>query len=255
VAKSTIQVSLFEGEDRPAVLVASHERSGTHFLLNALQAAYAYSAQPWFSFDTPPLTINFYSPPAVKRLLNKYAAQPVKTLVKSHHHFEFFSAAFSPVPKRWIVFCVYRHPVDVMISFQRFINHWSWHEGPRSPTALEFARAAPEGRMMRYQITQHDTLLHRWASHVESWHEAARSDSRVILVSYEQLSNDYEHTVRSFSHALRAEPVNLTPPSADENVVAPRRGMAIPFDNRSRDALHEQAVRTVGDTMKKLGYV
>lgn len=254
MAKSTIQVALFEREDRPAVLVASHERSGTHFLMNALQAAYDYSAQPWFDFDTPPLTINFYSPPHVKGLFEKYAAQPVRTLVKSHHHFNFFTAAFNPVPERWIVFYIYRNPVDVMISFHRFINHWSWHEGPRRSTALEFAMASPEGRMMRYQITQHDTLLHRWASHVESWHGAARSDSRVILVSYERLSKDYEHTMPGFSGGLRAAPTNLVPPSPDQNVV-PRSRIAAPLDSQSRDALYEQATRIVGDTMRKLGYV
>jgi hypothetical protein len=254
VARSTVHVSLFDGQDRPAVLVASHERSGTHFLLNALQAAYDYSAQPWFDFDTPPLTINFYNTPSVKGLFEKYAVQPVRTLVKSHHHFDFFADAFNPVPERWIVFYIYRNPVDVMISFHRFINHWSWHEGPRRSTALEFATASPEGRMMRYQTTQHDTLLHRWASHVESWHEAARSDSRVILVSYEQLSTEYERTVRGFSEVLRAAPTNLVPPSPDQNVV-PRTGIAIPLDRQSKDALHQAAMRIVGATMRKLGYV
>jgi hypothetical protein len=254
VARKQIPVALFN-ENRPAVLVASHERSGTHFLMNSLEAAYGYVASPWLDFDTPPLEINFYHPPSVAGLLQKYAAQPVRTIVKSHHPFEFFAAAFNPVPERWVVFYVHRHPVDVMISFHRVIGHWQWHEGPRRPTAFQFAIAPPEGRMMRYQTTQHATLLHRWAAHVESWLRPAQSDSRVILVPYDELSRRYESTVRSFSGALGvAAPQNLVPPRRDENVIVPRSRSDVPFDEESRNALQEEAVRLVGATMRKLGY-
>lgn len=250
---SSITVSLFN-EDRPAVLVASHERSGTHFMMNSLQAAYRYAAHPWFDFDTPPLSINLYSPSLVSELLRSYADRPVRTLVKSHHHFDFFSSAFNPVSERWIVFYVHRNPVDVMISFHRVINYWDWHEGPRRPNALQFALAPPEGRMMRYQTTQHETLLHRWASHVEGWLRAAQSDRRIIPVSYDQLNNDYQRTLESFSRQLGTAPKSLIPPSADQNVIVPRTRAHIPYDEGERSALREEALRIVGATMRKLGY-
>ena len=33
-------------DERPAVMVVSHERSGTHFLMNALAACYGYVSRP-----------------------------------------------------------------------------------------------------------------------------------------------------------------------------------------------------------------
>ena len=54
------------GEERPAVMVVSHERSGTHFLMNALAACYGYVSAPWVNLCLPTVNSNSYYPPRVR---------------------------------------------------------------------------------------------------------------------------------------------------------------------------------------------
>src|SRR5215469_1383683 len=56
-------------EMRPAVMVVSHERSGTHFLMNALASCYGYVSAPWVDFDRPTFNINYFYLPEVQDLL------------------------------------------------------------------------------------------------------------------------------------------------------------------------------------------
>ena len=50
-------INLFE-TDRPKVLVVSHERSGTHFMMNSLAANFGYVANPFMNLDSS-LGVNF----------------------------------------------------------------------------------------------------------------------------------------------------------------------------------------------------
>ena len=57
----------FRGISRtPAsVLVVSHERSGTHFLMNSIARGYGYTSTPWVDMDYDSMPINFFHPPAI----------------------------------------------------------------------------------------------------------------------------------------------------------------------------------------------
>ena len=102
-------------ERRPPVLVVSHERSGTHFLMNSIARGYGYTSTPWVDMDGD----------------------------------SFFDGILNRVLKRYVVFYIHRDPVEVMLSFWRFMHRWHWHEGPKRPHPLAFASAEPEGQLMR----------------------------------------------------------------------------------------------------------
>jgi hypothetical protein len=240
---------------RPAVMVASHERSGTHFLMNTLAACYGYTSRPWIDLDHPPLAINFYSPVSVREHLMTLAAGPRAQLVKSHHQAGFFDGELSVLAEHYVVFYIYRNPVDVLLSYWRYMHQWSSFEGPKAADPLAFARAEPCGGMMRYQLRQHANLMQRWAAHVEGWLEAATAARRVRLIRYEDLDTRFEEVVHEFAWILGHPPRALQRPSRDVNVIpgGPRdpSGRGIPPDVKG---LRDLCRATIGTTMTRLGY-
>jgi hypothetical protein len=273
------QVDLtFFAEERPAVMVVGHERSGTHFLMNALAACCGYVSAPWINFDLPSLNINYFKPTEVGWALRTLATRPLANIVKSHHPADFFAGELPRLTSRYLVFYIYRHPVAVMLSYWRFVHRCSWVEGPRTADPLAFARAEPCGRMLRYQIRQYPDLLRRWAAHVEGWRAAAEQQPRVLIVRYEDLDGRYEDTMRGLGLPLVArnllrpgqrgsedtlrgvatlpdQPGALPRPPRDVNVIpggaADPSGSGIPPDT---DALERLCRETVGETMARLGY-
>ena len=233
-------------------MVVSHERSGTHFLINSLQRAYDFPVGQLINFDQTTLNINYFEPEAVAEVLAKIVEQHPQSIVKSHHPVEFFDEVLDDVLKHLIVFYIHRDPVDVMISFWRYMHLWSWHEGPRSARAAEFAAAEPEGQMLRYQMRQRRNMLDRWAHHVDGWTMRAEGRSRIFVVRYDQLRNNYEKTISGFSGMLGPRTGSLTPPNRRQNVIP--GPPADRFERPDRDALRTVAEAEVGDTMRRLGY-
>jgi hypothetical protein len=237
---------------RPGVLIVSHERSGTHFLINALGNAYGYGSRDFLDFDQNSLNINYFHPQAVAHTLSTAASRLIPPIVKSHHSVEFFDGILDGVLKQLTVFYIHRHPVDVMISYWRMIYAWPWHEGPRTPTAVAFAAAEPEGMMMRYQRKQARNLLHRWASHVDGWTAAAATRPRITVVRYDQMLSEYEKTVGAFSKVLGPRSGSLVPPDRNQNVIKGVAPHLLPEPDRK--ALEQLALSEVGETMRRLGY-
>ena len=236
---------------RTDVMVISHERSGTHFLINALTRAYDYPER-FLDFDQSSLNINYFAPQTIANAVAEVAKRRSSAVIKSHHTADFFDGILNKVLKKTIVFYIHRDPVDVMVSLWRFINHWGWREGPRRESALEFAASAPEGQMLRYQMLQQSNMLHRWAHHVNGWTSAAQGRERVIVVRFDQLKNNYDQTVANFGGLLGRRSGSLAPPSRTANVI---HGAPVDrLERPDRDALRALALAEVGETMHRHGY-
>jgi hypothetical protein len=206
MAKMSDRTTPLPASKRPAVMVISHERSGSHFLMNTLAACYGYVSQPWSNFDWRSVNINFYSPTSVRDHLLSLAAAPPVRIVKSHDQAGFFAEELSRIAERYVLFYMCRNPVGVLLSYWRFMYRWSWFEGPKVADLLTFARAEPCGYMMRYQLRQHPNLMCRWAAHVESWLAAAEMVRRVVVVRYEDLDAHFEEVVHGFARVLGRPP-------------------------------------------------
>jgi len=238
--------------DRPSALVIGHERSGNHFLMNTLARAYGYIAEPWFNIDLIPHPINYFQPQSLQRLLMGAGNSRIANIGKSHHSVEFFAPILKSLQQRFVIFYVHRDPVDVILSYWRFIDRWQWREGPRRDNPVDFALAEPEGQMLRYQMHQRRNLLDRWAAHVEGWLAAAADQQRMVLVAYRDLKDRYAATAEGFARLLGEPPRNLTPPSRSRNVIS---GSDRPMTEQEKMALRQIAVAEVGATMRKLGYL
>jgi hypothetical protein len=235
-------------------MVVSHERSGTHFLMNAIARGYGYNVRPWIDLEQRQIPVNFFAPNEIALVLGGLADQRVSSIIKSHHAVEFFDGVLDEVLAKTTIFYIHRDPVSVMLSFRRFINHWKWHEGPKRADPLAFAMAEPEGQLLRYQMHQRRNMLDRWASHVEGWVEAAKGRPRLRVVPYDQLKDNYATTLQSFGGLLKARPADLTPPPREVDIIAGGRPSPSDTESAIRDALFATALSEVGKVMKALGY-
>jgi hypothetical protein len=242
-------------QPRPAVMVVAHERSGTHFLMNTLAACYGYISQPWIDFDQLHFQFNFYYPRHICDELLALTADQRNRLVKSHHQAGFFAGELSRLTEQYVLFYICRNPVNVLLSYWRFMHGLPWFEGPKVADPLTFARSEPCGFMMRYQLRQHPNLMLRWAAHVEGWLEAAAAEPRVLVVRYEDLDANFAEVVQGFSWILGREPQAIVRPPRDINVIpggpADPTGRGVPPDV---EALRDLCRATVGATMMRLGY-
>jgi hypothetical protein len=236
-------------------MVVSHERSGTHLLMNALARGYGYESVPWIDFEPQGMPLNYFEAGAVERALVRLGDQRFANIVKSHHAADFFDGVIDRVLDRFLVFYIYRDPVDVMLSYWRFAWQWPWREAPRRDDPLAFAGAEPEGRMMQYQMVQRRSVLARWAMHVEGWRDLAADRPRLRLVSYESLRDAYPGTLTSFGKAIGRLPSDTTPPRRDVNIVRGSGGRALaPPAEAIVAELRALARAEAGATMQALGY-
>lgn len=242
-------------EGRTPLLVASHERSGTHFTMNALAAGFGYVSAPWVDLDHASFNINYFDAPSLTRVIRGVAAARPANLVKSHHAYEFFADVLPHC--RGEIACVYvhRHPADVMASYWRFLHSWRWTEGPRAGSVLDLARSAPMGRLMRLQYRQQASMLDRWADHVRGWLDAAARSREIHVLRYEELDQAYAETLGRLGAALGMEPRALERPSRSENVIV---GGDHPFDPPpdwdDRTEVAALALQRHPELMDRLGY-
>ncbi len=207
-------------DQRPNAIVVSHERSGTHFLINSLAACYGYINDPYIDLDRNAININYYDPAAVGEVLFRIGqGRSLANLVKSHHQAGFFKGELDRITKRYVVFYIVRDPVRVMMSFWRFLHQWHWMEGPKIKDPITFIKTEPCGQLMRYQVHQHKSMINRWESHVKGWLEVGEKYERVVVVRFEDLDKDYKNCMAQLATVLEHDPVTIERPSRDEDIV------------------------------------
>ncbi len=243
------------GDQRRPIMVVSHERSGTHFMMNSVAACFGYVSNPWLDIDRHRFNINYFHAPSLQQLVGKLAQLRAANMLKSHHEFAFFSEFASSFDGMLDIIYIYRNPADVMASFWRFLHSWPWVEGPKADTVADFATAAPMGQLMRYQFRQYDSMLDRWANHVEHWLQAGSRSPRIHIVKYEDLAGAYEDTVSRLGSALGYAPAQIVRPSPQQNVVQTGPVKYEPAqDADNRAAVSALASARYPDLMARLGY-
>ena len=200
--KQKTKIKISENIDK-IIIVCSHERSGTHFLMNSISKNSNYTSDPFLNFDLIPLgdSINFYSKKNIKSFLkgllnlkinNKHYM--LSSIIKSHHPSYYFENLYND--NRFIFLYIHRNPIETLISFWRLVQNFDWHEGPYATTPLQFIKSKPEGQMMRYQKQTYTTIFERWANHVLEWLEASKKNKNIILINFSDLNLNYNNTLK-----------------------------------------------------------
>ena len=212
-------------EPQNIICVASHERSGTHFLINSITLNTNYSPKH-LDFDNYSLGhfVDFYSKDSVKNFFGflkniKHTEEHVfiNNIIKTHHSADFFEPIFKD--KKILFFYIYRHPLDLFVSYWKFLHTWNTFEGPLLETPLELIRATPVGKCLRYQWNHADTFLERWANNLKSWLAASKESENVNLIAYEDLRDNYDDELASlFSKTSLPTPKKFQKPNREHYI-------------------------------------
>jgi hypothetical protein len=236
------------------ILVISHERSGTHFLMNTLALNFGYISKPWINIDYE-LGLNLYSANILLSFFRQMHEKPILNIVKTHHQAGFYIDFIDYLTDQFHVFYIYRDPRDVMLSFWKMISGLSWDEGPKVSSVGEFMRAAPRGGNLRYQKMQTETMLSWWQAHVEGWADVAEihAGQKIMMLSFESLNLDFDGTVKNIGNRIGHPVATPVCPSKEVNVVRAGPGKTGGHRDFFTQSDHDFVLDSVGSTMKRLG--
>jgi hypothetical protein len=206
---------------RKKVIVVSHERSGTHFLINTIAQCFEYKNTA-ISLDHTK-GVDWRDPRAFRNWIAQYQGRFVPNVFKSHHAYPFFAPLLDELRTEFAVFYIQRDGRDVMTSFWTFLNRLPFHGwGPRRSTVGDFMRAPPTGRITQYQFNPYPiTMLERWVDQVEGWN---RNGLPVHRINYESLHADHDRVVDMIAEAIDQRPVVRTRPALDDPSHLPWKG-------------------------------
>ena len=207
------------------LMVSSHERSGTHFMMNSISECTEYTANPFLNFDYMPLgsLVNFFSKESTNKFLfslkkisqNESNNLCVNSIIKSH----FPLSLMDPNKNLCKVIYIYRNPEEVFISYWKFLHRWNWVEGPKLSSPLELIKSNPKGQSQRYQIENYKNYFARWASHIINAKNSARNSSNIVLVNYAELKNNFETTIELICNKLKINILELPKKPNKENFI------------------------------------
>ena len=190
------------------LMVCSHERSGTHFMMNSISKCTEYTASPFLNFDYHPLgsVVNFFSEQSIRNFLNSIKNirhnslnYSTNSIIKSHFPLTLMGKNDQNICK---VIYIYRNPEEVFTSFWKFLNRWDWFEGPKLNSPLELMKSNPKGQSQRYQVENYKNYFERWALHIINAKEAQSYSNNIVMVNYSDLEKNYKKTVKNICNQL-----------------------------------------------------
>jgi predicted O-linked N-acetylglucosamine transferase (SPINDLY family)/ADP-heptose:LPS heptosyltransferase len=224
------------------ILVVSHERSGTHFLINTIAFNFPYFSNSEISID-PSLDdlSNFFS---------DYYLKKESRIFKSHHQFFFFSQFFNELIRNFHIFYIVRDGRDVLTSLFHYYNkHPKSFSFGQSNRIREFFRTVPSNE---YCLRRASNVIERWANHVESWLTVR---DHITIIRYEDLKHNFDDTVRQIESVLEIRAAEqITLPSLKDRNISPRKGVVGDWAEYFHDSDLNTFNTVAGDLMQELGY-
>ena len=234
------------------VAVFSHERSGTHFLMNSIAQNFSYRSHPWWNFDQN-LNLNFRKPAEIRTYFEDLEDQAILNILKSHHAVEFVAPVLEYLSAHFHLFYIYRDPRDVMLSFRKLVDHLEWYQGPDCSSIGNFIRSAPEGAMLRYQQQSAPNLLRRWANHVDGWLDfiEAHPHLPILPIAYEDLNLRFEATMQKVARFLNQPCTDIQRPSPYYKVILAGAGKVGNYKKELNEVDQQYILAQVEETIKR----
>jgi len=251
---TTLQLNLLKHAGKK-IAVFSHERSGTHFLMNSIAVNFDYISSPWFNFDSE-LNLNFHSADELHGFLAQLKSKPIANILKSHHPFDFLAPVIDEFCDGFKVFYMIRDPRDAIISNWKLINSLAWDEGPQGTTVSEFVFNPPAGRMMRYQKHNEESMLSRWKTHVSGWMRFIENDpaQRAMVIRYEDLNMSFDTEIARISEFLELPLRQIVRPDKKTNVIGSSEGAVSGYSGYLNQEENDRIQELIGDALQEFGY-
>jgi len=230
--------------------VVSHERSGTHFLINTLlknavlKPDYHDSGE-WGGPYTSAAQDQFAH---IDLLSANWAGITARaSIIKTHADRELFEFRY---PKAKVVY-VLRDPRDTLVSFYHYLKDppnqgFRWRGEHQYASVSEFLRRPPSS-FLRWCYSRHgrsNTVAERWASHLKGWLGAPDT----VVVQYEDLKTDFRGVLERLSPFLSLDLLpSISPVGLHERFsFAPRKGVIGDWRNHFT-AEDEELVRAAAE--------
>jgi hypothetical protein len=196
------------------VLVVSHERSGTHFLINTIA----------FNFNLDWRVIN------LDNGVQQHFGTQTNKIFKTHYQRYFFDSVWEQLLKEFHVFYIVRDGRDALTS--SWFYHKSNHSNPAFPhcnTFSEWLRTNPSKYPYDiYSIEKSCNMVERWKKHVCSW----QNIEGVHIITYEELHSNFNVVVDKISTILNVPVNNYQRPSLHGSCsVGSRKGIVSDWKN------------------------
>ena len=237
---SKIDIAASTDEDRP-LMVCSHERSGTHYLMNSIANTTHFTQDPFINFDIFPLGahVNFFDSRNVNnfcKYLRNIKHQDLTlctvSILKSHFPVSLVKEALK---ENLRVIYIYRNPVDTLISYWKFLHRWDWLEGPKTKTPFQLCAHPPAGQSQRYQMETYHSYFERWEKHVADAFYITENNDNIVMVRYSDLKNDYENTISKCCDELKIKVGKILQPSKQNYI----KGKSLDVDLHSYQEVYE----------------
>lgn len=226
------------------LMVCSHERSGTHFMMNSIDAVSDYCSNPWLNYDLSPVgaKINFFSPASTHDFIKEMSDLKFNStstcnasIIKSHFPISHLGDEASKLPLKIIY--VWRDPAETIASLWKYMHRWGWNEGPKTETPIELANSRPSGQSQRYQASNYKDYFERWAAHVIDGITHCRKNHKAASVFYEHLLKNHTSTTKTLCSELDIQMLQQPViPSKTQNVI---KGATLQIDEDTMERLRD----------------
>jgi hypothetical protein len=233
------------------VLVVSHERSGTHFLINSIAANYGMNGQ-WIDvhckdYIDPEDSYKESYKKDIKKFMESQYDLDTNRIYKSHHQFGYFDGYFDEVLEHFDVFYIYRDGRDTLASCYNYFEEAQVTAFPNSENIEEFLfNTKPylypyDGA---YSYVASENMIERWHKHIETWKPIF---DKINVVSYTKLKNEFDLNIGAIGLALGYEPpMEPKVPAVGSNSINPGKGI----NGAWKDVMSEETSEKMMDIVK-----
>ena len=222
------------------LLVITHERSGTHLLINLIN----YNKNGEF------LTIGVI-PNGIPHTLENYKFHVYKSLVirsyiddcvcKSHHQVEFMEEHLDFIFEKYNVIYLKRDFKDVIISYYNFIEF----SDKKLPNFEDWIFMKPDDIGKKYLhtdstdphvIIEPNNYIDRWKIHIDGW---MKYKDNLLVLNYEDILNDYQNEKLKIENYIGRKIADTIPDVNDKNLpnFNPGKGIVGGYKNVMSDEL------------------
>jgi hypothetical protein len=209
------------------IIVASFQRSGTHFLINSLATNCLEVEDGWVDLihsranrwvcdvHQGNLTDKIYEQLCV------YRRNPMRRCIKTHYQMYFIEPCLDAILENYDILYIVRDPRDTMVACFYYYNNTNYESFIKQTNFSLFLRTQlwnvrTETQPYSYSYVKPTNIVDKWSKHVLSW--MRYRDQGVVFVKYSHLNGRFEETLRYIesqtSQQLRSviSPVTLADP-------------------------------------------
>jgi hypothetical protein len=190
------------------VIIASFQRSGTHFLINNLATNFTGVEDGWVDLLNRELRnslseaerLDFRE--TIWNQLRAYQQTPTRRCVKTHFQMYFLERRLAAILEQYDVLYVVRDPRDTMVACFNYYNQTNFEPFIKEPVFSKFLRAdlgavKTETDPFSYSQVKPRNIVDKWNNHVLSW--LPYRDQGVVFVKFSDLKFRLRETLESIA--------------------------------------------------------